>query len=357
MHCSSLPSSQLPEITVRAAGSGPTHNPSCTPLHRFLRATRVAFPGTGGSSPDFARSSDVRAAGHPSGEPGAAGRASRPSMPREPLPIRSKQHASHSNRTKQPTTASRQRKTLARRNGLFPFLQLPFELRSEILKLVIRDAGPGDRHRLVCLFLTCRAIYEETASIFYRQVELDTRCCGGSPDLFLVKALTPRLYIRELVLKFYVKDQIGLFPDTYGPILTNMAENGKLHHLTLQLGHEFPWANFWGGSSDSPDLFCDEVPVRIGKQHEKEILAPLFVTREPFQAFLKLLRTAGFPKLSVYLEAADHPQFWCAFHRTHATGECEGTWRGKSRTLKLRWKDMVQSLAGAQPSDPWLRDI
>ena len=147
------------------------------------------------------------------------------------------------------------------------------------------------------------------------------------------------------------------FPHLYGPILTHMAEKGKLHHLTLQLGHEFPWANFWGGDSDAPDPFCDEVPVQVGKRHEREILAPLFVTREPFQAFLKLLGTASFPKLSVYLEAADHPQFWCAFHRTHATGKCEGTWRGKSRTLKLRWKDMVQSLAGAQASDPWLRDI
>ncbi|KAK7946752.1 uncharacterized protein PG986_011073 [Apiospora aurea] len=297
-------------------------------------------------------------------------------MPRETLAFRSKQHASHSNTARNRTRLGKQQqKKEFRRRGVFPFFELPFELRHEILKLATLQSntttsarsspGPSSSsssasksyQQALCLFLTCRWLYEEAAAIFYRDVVLDTRASsenGGpsSPTPFLVRSLTPRLYVRTLRIRFYVKEyHLGLFHTVYAPILRDMAQNGWLEHLVLEIGYQFPSPSFWGGG-------------HLKNRAEELLCAPLFVTQPPFQGFLKMLHGFSFSlpmKVAVYLEAADHPPFWCAFHRAHASGEgaCGGSWPdGGTQLLKIRWTDLVKTFAGAKapPAESWAVD-
>ncbi|KAK8071096.1 hypothetical protein PG997_011299 [Apiospora hydei] len=328
-------------------------------------------------------------------------------MPRETLAFRSKQHASHSNTARNRTRIGKQQhKKEFRRRGVFPFFDLPFELKHEILKLAIlqnpttasarSSSGPSSSssftsksyQQALCLFLTCRWLYEEAAAIFYRDVVLDTRASsenGGSssPTPFLVRSLTPRLYVRTLRIRFYIKEyHLGLFHSVYAPILRDMAQNGRLDHLVLEIGYQFPSPSFWGGGISNGDAdvdgeenpyanvdpFHDDVPIIPGKhlknRAEELLCAPLFVTQPPFQGFLKMLHgfSSSLPmKVTVYLEAADHPPFWCAFHRAHASGEgaCGGSWPdGGTQLLKIRWRDLVKTFAGAKasPVESWAVD-
>ncbi|KAK8040655.1 hypothetical protein PG991_000443 [Apiospora marii] len=319
-------------------------------------------------------------------------------MPRE-VPTRSKQHASHSNTARNRAQLGRTQKKEFRRRGVFPFFDLPYELRHEILKLAILQettpttatnsrSGPSSSttttkksyQQALVLFLTCRWMYEEAAAIFYHEVVLDTRASSdsgsssSSPTPFLVRSLTPRLYVRTLRIRFYVKEyHLGLFHGVYAPILRDMAQHGRLEHLVLELGYQFPSPSFWGGGSgeesNDADPFHDDVPIIPGRHRkDRELHAPLFVTQAPFQGFLKMLHgfsisssssspssPATVKKITLYLEAADHPPFWCAFHRAHPSGEaCGGSWPDENtQLLKLRWRDLVKTFAGAQapPTD------
>lgn len=313
-------------------------------------------------------------------------------MPRETaLPIRSKQHASHSNaarhRTGKPGN-KQQKKKQFRRKGVFPFFDLPYELRHEIFKLAILHdtvssssiSGPNPSptpksyQQALNLFLTCRWLYEEAAAIFYHEVVLDTRASSSSdneaPTPFLVRSLTPRSYVRSLRIRFYIKEHhLGLFHGVYGPILRDMAQRGRLEHLVLEIGYAFPSPGFWGGvgrsDDEGADPFHDDVRLVAGKQWKskknRELYAPLFVTQPPFQGFLRMLHgfSLSLPtmKITVYLEAADHPPFWCTFHRAHPSGQaCGGSWPGGGnlQLLQIGWRDLVKTFAGAQaPPGPW----
>ncbi|KAK7972995.1 hypothetical protein PG996_007217 [Apiospora saccharicola] len=317
---------------------------------------------------------------------------------KEALPIRSKQHASHSNTARHRARLGKSQNKEFRRRGVFPFFDLPYELRHEILKLaILQETTPTatthsrpspsssssttkkSYQQALVLFLTCRWLYEEAAAIFYQEVVLDTRASSdsgssSSPTPFLVRSLTPRLYVRTLRIRFYVKEyHLGLFHTVYAPILRDMAQHGQLEHLVLELGYQFPSPSFWGGGArsgeepDDADPFHDDVPIVPGRHRkDRELYAPLFVTQAPFQGFLKMLHgfslssssssPATMKKMTLYLEAADHPPFWCAFHRAHPSGEaCGGSWPDdNTQLLKLRWRDLVKTFAGAQaPTDSW----
>lgn len=321
-------------------------------------------------------------------------------MPREALPTRSKQHASHSNTARNRARLGKSQEKEFRRRGVFPFFDLPYELRHEILKIAILQEIPTaatthsrsspssstttkkSYQQALALFLTCRWLYEEAAAIFYHEVVLDTRASSdsgssSSPTPFLVRSLTPRLYVRTLRIRFYVKEyHLGLFRNIYGPILRDMAQHGRLEHLVLELGYQFPSPSFWGGGarsgeeSNDADPFHDDVPIIPGRHRkDRELHAPLFVTQAPFQGFLKMLHgfsmasslPATVKKVTLYLEAADHPPFWCAFHRAHPSGEaCGGSWPDENtQLLKLRWRELVKTFAGAQapPTDSWGVDV
>ncbi|KAK8073642.1 hypothetical protein PG994_004541 [Apiospora phragmitis] len=174
-------------------------------------------------------------------------------MPRETRPTRIKQHASHSNTFRDHGRFSRPRqKQDFPRRGVFPFFDLPYELRHEILKLAVLPEtrhsttlsrrSPKAYQQALSLFLTCRWLYEEAAPIFYQEVVLDTQASeyadvSGSPTSFLVRSLTPRLYVRTLHFSFNVQEHhFCLFHSVYAPILRDMAQRGRLEHLVLRSG-------------------------------------------------------------------------------------------------------------------------
>ena len=254
-----------------------------------------------------------------------------------------------------------------------------------------RRGGVGD---VLSLLLTSARMYKEAACIFYHDVRVSLdddgddyypECSGsgggsggGKADRFLMGVPGPRLtpprrFVRSLTLAFLLPPEghVHLLRDRYGPVLRDMAENGALKRLRLEIDSRFPAPDFWGGVGNSGDegeegeVDDDEV-VRVllaggsGKGGDKEagrgevICAPRFVTRPPFQGFLALLPEirARVPRLGLYVDARDHCGFWCAFHRVRAPAgseqRCEGQWGGGRRFLKIRWREAVDVLAGAR---------
>ncbi|KAK8024250.1 hypothetical protein PG993_012316 [Apiospora rasikravindrae] len=307
-------------------------------------------------------------------------------MPRETLAFRSKQHASHSNTARNRTRLGKQQqKKEFRRRGVFPFFELPFELRHEILKLAIVQNNTATTSRPYACSSPAAGYTRRPPLSFigmscWTPEPLLKTGGSSSPTPFLVRSLTPRLYVRTLRIRFYIKEyHLGLFHSVYAPILRDMAQNGRLEHLILEIGYQFPSPSFWGGGISNGDVdgegnpyanvdpFHDDVPIIPGKHlknRTKELCAPLFVTQPPFQGFLKMLH--GFSsslsmKITTYLESADHPPFWCAFHRAHPSGEgaCGGSWPdSNTQLLKIRWRDLVKTFAGAKvpPVELWAVD-
>ncbi|KAI1500280.1 hypothetical protein F5X99DRAFT_252404 [Biscogniauxia marginata] len=237
--------------------------------------------------------------------------------------------------------------------GPFRFLDLPPELRAHILELAILD---WMSHKdVVNLFLTCRRLYAEAASMFYHEVLLDNTQLRGSADPFLtgtLNQLSPRLHVRSLIIRFCLEDQIRSFKDLYADALRAMVDQGNLRSLRLEVESKFPSDDFWGESSGD-DLFCDEVKLLDGKGRDIEIWAPSFVTTTAFQGFLRFLKNSGIPKMTLYVEAEEHNKLWCPFHRVHASGSpCTGEWQGKARLLKVDRKKLVRTLVGAQVAEP-----
>ncbi|KAI1104592.1 hypothetical protein F4804DRAFT_182119 [Jackrogersella minutella] len=237
--------------------------------------------------------------------------------------------------------------------GPFRLFDLPPELRDHILRILILDEDVTHKD-IVHLFLTCQSVYAEAASIFYQEVYLDNMQLRGMADPFLTGALTrvaPRQYVRTLTIKFSMKDQIYLFGESYGTALQEMADEGKLQHLQLEIGNRFPSYEFWGWEEEF--FAYDDIRVSdFSKGIKTVIKAPRFITRPPFQNFLKFLEESRIPKIVLYIEANDHSKFWCLFHRAHPSGkECEGDWKGTARVLKIQCSSLVKALKGAEPVD------
>ncbi|KAH8201658.1 hypothetical protein TruAng_004179 [Truncatella angustata] len=230
--------------------------------------------------------------------------------------------------------------------GSFRFFDLPPELRRHILEHLVQD--PATAHRYVlALFLTCERLYSEAAALYYHEVVLDITH-RMRPDPFLTgpsTRISPRSYVRTLSIHFYISERIHRFYTLYGPALRDMVEHGTLQRLELEIHSRFPAEDFWGGDSDT-DL-ASEVLVK-NKSKGKEILAPRFAIEHPFQSFLKFLQDANVPQLRLYVYAFDHHPFWCRFHRAHSSESCGGEWKGKTKMLKIKWKDVVTILGGAR---------
>lgn len=231
--------------------------------------------------------------------------------------------------------------------GTFRFFDLPPELRHHILEILVRDLKTAHKD-ILSLFLTCERLYSETASLFYHEVVLDTTRSRGKPDPFLsgpATRISPRRHVRTLSIYFYIKEHTHLFYTRYRSAIRDMAERGTLHRLELEIHSCFPSADFWG-SGDEADI--DFVTKRPGK----EVSGPRFVAEPSFQSFLKFLHDAKVPQLRLYVDAADHQLFWCQFHRTPASGRvCDGEWKGKTKMLKINWKQLIHDFRGVWPAD------
>ncbi|KAI1375415.1 hypothetical protein F4677DRAFT_137200 [Hypoxylon crocopeplum] len=241
--------------------------------------------------------------------------------------------------------------------GPFRFFDLPPELRDHILRLLI--LGWNSSHKdAIHLFLTCQRIYVEAASIFYREVLLDDMHLRGTGAPFLTGPLTklaPRQYVRDLIIRFTMKEQLHLFGESYGAALSEMAAKGKLKYLRLEIGSRFPCSEFWGYEDE---LFVyDDIRLAAGKGKGTVISAPLFVTRAPFQNFLTFLDESKIPKIALFVDAEDHSKFWCRFHRIHPTGKkCDGEWKGTARLLKIYYSNLIEALRGAQATGQTQKD-
>ncbi|KAI1463162.1 uncharacterized protein F4812DRAFT_447831 [Daldinia caldariorum] len=242
-------------------------------------------------------------------------------------------------------------------NGPFRYFDLPPELRDNILRLILLDWDSTSKDA-VHLFLTSKRIYADAASIFYYEVLLDNMHLKGTADPFLAGALTavtPRLHVRNLIIRFLMKEQMYLFGEVYGTALREMASRGKLQSLRLEIGSRFPCYEFWGFEDE---LFTyDDVRVVGGKGKGTVIKAPLFVTKKPFQNFLKFLEESEIPKITLFVDAEDHSKFWCLFHRSHPSGKkCGGEWKGNARVLKIHWSSLVRALKGTEAVTPVRKD-
>ncbi|KAI0599950.1 hypothetical protein F4775DRAFT_101142 [Biscogniauxia sp. FL1348] len=260
--------------------------------------------------------------------------------------------------------------------GPFRFLDLPPELRTQIIELAILD---WTSHRdVVSLFLTCRTLYAEAASVFYHEVLLDDStntqqqqllgkkkkngsAAAAAVNPFLAGALgplSPRLHVCALTVRLCAEDQIRAFAHLYAGALRDMAARGSLRSLRLEVGSKFPADDFWGGAAtasddddndDDGDLFCDNVRLLAGgaQRDVGEVWAPAFVAGPAFQAFLAFLQDSGIPRVTLYVDAAEHNKLWCPFHRVHSSGTpCEGGWPGKVMLLKVDRKKLVRTLMG-----------
>ncbi|KAH9989367.1 hypothetical protein F4779DRAFT_632187 [Xylariaceae sp. FL0662B] len=238
--------------------------------------------------------------------------------------------------------------------GPFRFFDLPPELRDHILRLVLLSWDSPHKD-VLHLFLTSRRMYTEAASMFYHEVLLDNTQLKGTADPFLtgpLTSVTPRIHVRNLIIRFSMRDQIHTFGESYGTALRGMAEHGNLQHLRLEILECFPSSSFWGLGDD---LYYDDVQLVVRDPTSLETWAPLIITTPKFQNFLKFLDELNIPKVTLWVDAEDHYTFWCPFHRAHPSGKkCGGEWRGKAKLLRVQWKRMFQVYRGAQVARPQL---
>ncbi|KAI1138237.1 hypothetical protein F5Y05DRAFT_55338 [Hypoxylon sp. FL0543] len=233
--------------------------------------------------------------------------------------------------------------------GPFRFFDLPPELRDHILRLALSDATTSGRV-IGNLLLTSQRIYAEAASIFYSKVSLEIEIA----ERFLTGSLTrvaPRQFVRNLTMRFEIKNQIELFGESYGTALNEMAEEGQLQHLRLEVKNCFPSCEFWGYE----DCLTAQDSIRVPNVKGNEILlsAPHFLTDTPFQSFLRFLDESKIPKITLWVDAMDHSNFWCPFHRVHPKGrKCDGEWKGSARLLKIHRSNLVKALRGAEAIKP-----
>ncbi|XXH03060.1 hypothetical protein Hte_009450 [Hypoxylon texense] len=231
-----------------------------------------------------------------------------------------------------------------RRTAPFRFLDLPPELRDHIIEIILRDAHEDVLH----LFLTCQQIYAATASLFYHHVSIQLRDDIHPLLLGSLTRVSARQNVQNLRIRFTMKESESFLDRLYGTTLREMAEKGSLQQLRIEIGSCFPNDEFWGW--DESYGYGD---IRIGPGKGQVILAPLFVTKPWFQSFVTFLGDVKALKISLYVDAEDHDNFWCMFHRAHSSGEkCDGWWKGKSQALKIHRSSLVKTLKGATLATP-----
>ncbi|TGJ86682.1 hypothetical protein E0Z10_g2078 [Xylaria hypoxylon] len=240
-----------------------------------------------------------------------------------------------------------------RPKGPFRLFGLPPELRAEILNFALLNCE--EQVQVLQIFLASRRLYTEAAAIFYHDIWLDITDRTEPPGLLaeLTAPLSPRLHVRTMDLKIYPKNNLRSFNEVYVPLLREMAEQGGLHTLHLEINGRFPRLDFWTDHWSDDDEFCEtEIPLLIGPETNIEYLGPAFLAAQPFQAFLDFLSDPRIPKVALYTSSADHYQFWCDCHRKLSSKlglPCSGgSWRGKSKRLKVNQKHLLRLFRSAR---------
>ncbi|KAI1418891.1 hypothetical protein F5Y12DRAFT_789507 [Xylaria sp. FL1777] len=240
-----------------------------------------------------------------------------------------------------------------RPRGPFRLFDMPPELRAQVLSLALLDCE--EQIQVLKIFLVSRRLYAEAADIFYHDIWLDITDRTEPPGLLAgpVTPLSPRLNVRTIDLKIFPKKNLGSFNSVYVPLLREMAEQGNLCTLHLEINGRFPRVDFWADHWSDDEEFCEvEVPLLIGPEQNIDYLGPAFLAAQPFQAFLDFLSDPRIPKVALYTSSADHYKFWCDCHRKLSSKlklPCSGgSWRGKSSRLKVNQKHLLRLFRNAQ---------
>ncbi len=235
----------------------------------------------------------------------------------------------------------------------FRLFDLPPELRAQVLGLALLDCE--EHIQVLKIFLASRRLYAEAAEIFYHDLWLDITDRTKPPGLLAepITPLSPRLRIRIMDLKIYPKKNLRSFNELYVPLLREMADQGSLRTLHLEINGRFPRMDFWTDHWSDDEEFCEaEVPLLVGPDKDIEYLGPAFLAAQPFQTFLDFLSDPRIPKVALYTSSADHYKFWCDCHRKLSSKlqlPCSGgSWRGKSSRLKVNQKHLLRLFRNAQ---------
>ncbi|KAI0541890.1 hypothetical protein GGR58DRAFT_391214 [Xylaria digitata] len=240
-----------------------------------------------------------------------------------------------------------------RPKGPLRLFDLPPELRAQILDSALLDCE--EQAQVLQIFLASRRLYSEAAAIFYHDIWLDITDRTVPPGLLAepINPLSPRLHVHTMDLKIYPKNNLRSFNEVYVPVLRDMAEQGSLRTLSLEINGRFPHLDFWTDHWSDDEDFCEtEVPLLIGPETNIEYLGPAFLAAQPFQAFLDFLSDPRIPKVTLYTSSADHYKFWCDCHRKFSSQlglPCVGgSWRGKSKRLKVNRKHLLRLFRNAR---------
>ncbi|KAI0432379.1 hypothetical protein F5Y09DRAFT_148831 [Xylaria sp. FL1042] len=240
-----------------------------------------------------------------------------------------------------------------RPRGPFRLFDLPPELRSQVLNLALLDCE--EQLQVLKIFLASRRLYTEAADIFYHDIWLDITYRTKPPGLLAgpITPLSPRLHVRTMELKIYLKSNLRSFNELYVPLLREMADRGSLRTLHLEINGRTPGVDFWTNHfSDDEELSETDVPLLTGPDKNIGYLGPAFLAAQPFQAFLDFLSDPRIPKVALYVSSADHYDFWCDCHRKLSSKlklPCDdGSWRGKSSRLKVNQKQLLRLFRNAQ---------
>ncbi|KAI0186345.1 hypothetical protein EV127DRAFT_411294 [Xylaria flabelliformis] len=231
--------------------------------------------------------------------------------------------------------------------GPFRLFDLPPELRAQIFNLALLDCE--EQVQVLQIFLVSQRLYAEAAEIFYHHIWLDLTDRTEPPGLLAgpVTPLSPRLHVRTMDLKIYPKNNIRSFNEFYVPLLREMAAQGSLHTLRLEINGRFPRLDFWTDHWSDDEEFCEtEIPLLIGPETNINYSGPAFLATQPFQTFLDFISDPRIPKVMLYISSADHYKFWCECHRKfssqHKLPCVGGSWGGKSKRLRVNQKHLLR---------------
>ncbi|KAH7032745.1 uncharacterized protein B0I36DRAFT_361518 [Microdochium trichocladiopsis] len=268
-------------------------------------------------------------------------------------------------------------------SGPFRFLDLPPELRADILRLAIADARR--HHTLVNMMLVCEQLHDEVASVARKSTVIDLTKRSGTvthlADAFSSVSSNARVslwrHVGSLVICMYLVDHINVFCNSLGTALQHMTQHNSLRSLRLEIRSKFPSDDFWGSPANATDGdsrdSVDEANTASGRDvwqysyfttgstrrtkglRETDIFAPNLISTLPFQDLLKFLYQCEVPHISFLVDASDHHRFWCAFHQKtkavqdFATVACAGIPPG-ARHADIDWRELIRAFAGARLS-------
>lgn len=266
-------------------------------------------------------------------------------------------------------------------SGPFHFLDLPAELRAEILKLAILDARKNSS--VVELMLVSQQLHDEVASTARKTTVLDMTRAHENVT-YLVNAFSSAgstanvslwRHVRYLVFRFHLLEHISIFGSPLAALLQFMTQHHKLSSLRLEIVSKFPSDDFWGSVTtdiengdaahvSEPTFTHDPWQLcymttgstrRAKGGTDADIFAPSLVSSTSFQNFLKFLFQSTVSQISLLVDAKDHQRFWCAFHQKRgavldfSTMACVGI-PVSARQVEIDHKELIRTFAGARLS-------